>query len=51
MVMVGMLQDMCMNMLFAGHETTSQAILMLLLTLRKNPEAYSRLQKEQGEVS
>jgi len=38
-------------MLFASHETTSHAILMLFLTLRQNPEAYERLQQEQNEAS
>ncbi|PNH12011.1 Cytochrome P450 26B1 [Tetrabaena socialis] len=44
------LQDLSINLLFAGHETTATSIVRLLLRLRHLPDVLARLRAEQLAV-
>jgi len=45
-----LLQDECLTMLLAGHETTANALAWSHLLLARNPEARARLEEEVDEV-
>lgn len=48
--MACLLQDLCINVLFAGHETTAKAILVFLRTLKEHPDNIDILLEEQKKV-
>ena len=43
------MKNICLEMLFAGHETTSSACCALVLQIAKHPEVIRRLQLELSE--
>ena len=44
-------QDLSLNVLFAGHETTTKALLLLLQRLKQHPAALASLREEQQKVA
>lgn len=45
------LQDIFLNLVFAGHETTAAVLLTLLRELPRHPDVMARLRAEQEQVA
>lgn len=47
---VGDMQDACLNIMFAGYDTSASALLLLMHLIKKHPEVEKQLRAEQDQV-
>jgi len=45
-----LLQENCLTLLFAAHDTTASALTMLLRYLKEQPDVLQKLRAEQRQV-
>lgn len=45
-----MLQDVCLNIMFAGYDTSASALMLLMQLIKKHPQVEKQLREEQAKV-
>lgn len=44
-----MMQDVCLNIMFAGYDTSASALMLLIQLVKKHPKVEKQLREEQTQ--